>query len=90
MTLVSGRVTRCRPGDGAPVVPGRHVRGAGTDSKLSSARRCDDAGCPLERDAGSAHSYPTTNVGTLPPPALTLMTELREARVTAPASSPAT
>lgn len=33
--------------------------------------------------------YPTTNVGTLPPPALTLMTELREARVTAPTSAPA-
>ena len=32
----------------------------------------------------------TTKVGTLPPPALTLMTELREARVTAPTSAPAT
>src|SRR5262249_7983686 len=35
-------------------------------------------------------TYPTTNVGMLPPPALTLMTELREQRVTAPDSSPAT
>jgi hypothetical protein len=30
------------------------------------------------------------NVGTLPPPALTLITVLREARATAPASPPRT
>ena len=35
-----------------------------------------------QRDA-RAPPHPTTKVGTLPPPALTLMTELREARVTA-------
>lgn len=35
-------------------------------------------------------TQPTTKVGTLPPPALTLMTELREARVTAPVSAPRT
>ena len=33
-----------------------------------------------------ARGQPTTKVGTLPPPALTLMTALREARVTAPTS----
>lgn len=54
--------------------------------------------CPEGRDKRDpprsrwrqAWAQPTTNVGTLPPPALTLMTELREARVTAPTGCPAT
>jgi hypothetical protein len=39
---------------------------------------------------GHEKAQPSTNVGRLPPPALTLMTELREARVTAPTSAPFT
>lgn len=36
------------------------------------------------------NAHPTTKLGTLPPPALTLMTDCRDARATAPASPPAT
>jgi hypothetical protein len=45
---------------------------------------------PARRANPATDRYPTMNVGMLPPPALTLMTELREQRVTAPDSSPAT
>ena len=56
--------------------PAARQRGAGDDDHHGQAAR--------------AGPHPTTKVGTLPPPALTLMTALREPRVTAPTSRPPT
>src|SRR6185503_18438533 len=63
--------------------PRSHDDGPAQQDRARQRRR----GRHRQREA-RAPLHPTTNVGTLPPPALTLMTELREARVTAPTSAP--
>jgi hypothetical protein len=63
--------TTSRPGPTTMAQPSRPAPASDAAAAAASAK----ARAPL---------HPTTNVGTLPPPALTLMTELREARVTAP------
>ena len=59
-----------------PMASGPSRRRRGPASSRSSSRRPSQSS--------------RTNVGRLPPPALTLMTALREARVTAPTSAPRT
>ena len=90
-------VRRRREGSGtAGAVPfGLYTTNYGQDGTASS--RDESPGgmaafaSPTTNDRSDAQGrQEQTNVGTLPPPALTLMTELCEARATAPTSAPRT
>ena len=82
----SRRPWRCSPGATWTRAPGRGALPAGRGARGLRARR--PTRHPQDPRRLLTRAQPTTKVGTLPPPALTLMTELREARVTAPTASP--